>query len=62
MSPEGGAPPSERDFAADEILRDGGSVHLRAARPGDDGLIQHHNQLMHVVDIPEHIENRVLHR
>jgi len=29
-----------RDYAADEVLRDGGSIHIRAIRPQDKALLQ----------------------
>ena len=35
-----------RDFVADEILRDGASVHLRAVRPNDEDLVRRHFGLL----------------
>src|SRR6185295_4054317 len=35
-----------RDYAADEVLKDGGSIHIRAIRPDDRGrLVEHFNRL-----------------
>jgi RimJ/RimL family protein N-acetyltransferase len=46
MVAERGASTSPRDFSADAVLRDGGSIHLRAIRPDDKPrLVDHFNHL-----------------